>query len=206
MNWKAYTVESIGTFALVLAGAGAGAQNAGLLAVALAHGLVIVAMAYAFGPISGAHVNPAVTFGLALGGALSWRDALGYWIAQFAGAALAAFALTWWLGDIRSGATTFAGDPITALVLEAVLTFFLVNAVYQTAVRGKGGDFAGLAIGLTLVAMILVGGPITGASLNPARTFGPALFTGTLGQFWVYLVGPLLGAAAAWALDRALNE
>src|SRR5690606_17108817 len=100
------------------------------------------------------------------------------------GGIVGAAALVYFLGDISHGATTFSGDPLAAVVLEALLTFFLVNAVFQTAVRGRGGDFAGLAIGLTLTAMILVGGPITGASLNPARTLGPALFTGTLPQLW----------------------
>jgi MIP family channel proteins len=205
MNVKKYAVEFIGTFALIFMGAGAGAQNAGLVAVALAHGLTIVAMAYAFGSISGTHINPAVTFGLALGKHLSWKDAAGYWAAQLAGAAAGAWLLTIFVGDISAGATTFSGNAISALLLEALLTFFLVNAVFQTAVRGKGGEFAGLVIGLTLTALILVGGPITGASLNPARTFGPALFTGTLPMLWVYVAGPLLGATAAWALDRTLN-
>jgi MIP family channel proteins len=205
MNVKKYAVEFIGTFALIFMGAGAGAQNAGLVAVALAHGLTIVAMAYAFGSISGTHINPAVTFGLALGKHLSWKDAAGYWAAQLAGAAAGAWLLTIFVGDISAGATTFSGNAISALLLEALLTFFLVNAVFQTAVRGKGGEFAGLVIGLTLTGLILVGGPITGASLNPARTFGPALFTGTLPMLWVYVAGPLLGATAAWALDRTLN-
>lgn len=197
MKPKVYLAELIGTFALTMVGAGAGAQDAGLMAVALAHGLTLLTMVYVFGPISGAHVNPAVTLGLAYAKKIEWKDAVFYWIAQVLGAVLAAAFLVLVLGDISAGATTFDGNPLIAVLLEAVLTFFLVNAVFQAAVKGSAGKHAGLVIGLTLTAMILVGGPVTGASLNPARTFGPALFTGTLGQFWVYVVGPAVGGILA---------
>lgn len=197
MKPKVYLAELIGTFALTMVGAGAGAQDAGLMAVALAHGLALLTMVYVFGPISGAHVNPAVTLGLAFAKKIEWKDAVFYWIAQVLGAVLAAAFLVLVLGDISSGATTFDGNPLIAVLLEAVLTFFLVNAVFQAAVKGSAGKHAGLVIGLTLTAMILVGGPVTGASLNPARTFGPALFTGTLGQYWVYVVGPAAGSILA---------
>ncbi|KAA3648734.1 MAG: hypothetical protein DWQ07_00625 [Chloroflexi bacterium] len=211
MNSKALTVEFIGTAALTFIGAGAGALGVGgLVGVALAHGLVVVAMAYAYGSISGAHINPAVTFGVALSGNLSWRDAVGYWIAQFLGATVAAAGL-WFI--LSGGAANGLGQTVLAegitlpqgLVLEAILTFLLVNAVLQTAVKERAGNLAGLAIGLTLVAAILMGGPLTGASLNPARTFGPALFTGTLDVFWVYVVGTFAGAAAAVGVYRFLD-
>ena len=210
MNTKALTTEFIGTAALTFIGAGAGALGiGGLIGVALAHGLVVIAMAYAFGAISGSHINPAVTFGLALSGNLSWRDAIGYWVAQFLGATVAAAGLLFIFGGASNGlgATVLSEGvtPLQGVVLEAILTFLLVNAVLQTAVKERAGNLAGLAIGLTLVAAILMGGPLTGASLNPARTFGPALFTGTLNIFWVYVVGTFAGAAAAVGVYRFLD-
>ena len=210
MNTKALTTEFIGTAALTFIGAGAGALDmGGLVGVTLAHGLVVIAMAYAFGAISGSHINPAVTFGLALSGNLSWRDAVGYWVAQFLGATVAAAGLLFIFGGASNGlgATILSEgvSPLQGVVLEAILTFLLVNAVLQTAVKERAGNLAGLAIGLTLVAAILMGGPLTGASLNPARTFGPALFTGTLNIFWVYVVGTFAGAAAAVGVYRFLD-
>jgi aquaporin Z len=211
MSSKQFVAELVGTFALVFIGAGAGAIGAGgLVGVALAHGLVLVAMIYVYGHISGTHVNPAVTFGIALSGGIAWGTAVVYWAAQFIGGILAAAVLSFVLGGAGSGlgATVLAAgvSPIQGLVVEAILTFFLVNAVLHAAVAGKAGDFAGLAIGLTLAFAILMGGPLTGASLNPARTLGPGLFTGTLGQFWIYLVGPFAGAAAAAGLYGYLSD
>jgi aquaporin Z len=211
MQSKKLVTEFIGTFTLIFIGAGAGAIGAGgLTGVALAHGLVIAAFAYAYGPISGAHLNPAVTFAMALSGRQKWGEATGYWIAQLLGGASGAGALFFTLGGASSGlgATVLAdGVSVTqGIVIEALLTFFLVNTILQTAGRGRGGEFAGLAIGLTLVFAILMGGPLTGASLNPARTLGPAIYTGTLNLFWVYLVGTFLGAAGAVGIDRYLGE
>ncbi|MEW5940652.1 MAG: aquaporin [Chloroflexota bacterium] len=211
---KVFVAEFIGTFALTFFGAGAGValagQAGGLIGVALAHGFVLAVFVYVFGHISGTHVNPAVTFGLALNKTISWADAaLNYWLAQFVGATVAAFALTSFVGDISGGATVgslTSSAPFVALALEAVLTFFLVNTVLHAAVAGKAGPFAGWAIGTTLAFAILAGGPFTGASLNPARTFGPALFTGDLGSFWIYLVGPFLGAAVAAFVYKFLND
>ena len=210
MTSKQFAAELIGTFALVFIGAGAGALAVGgLVGVAFAHGLVLIAMAYAFGHISGAHINPAVTFGLALAGAIDWGKAVVYWAAQLLGGILAAAVLSFLFGGAGSGlgATVLAAgvSPVQGLVVEAILTFFLVNSVLQAAVAGKAGDLAGLAIGATLICAILMGGPLTGASLNPARTLGPALFTGTLSQFWVYLVGTFAGAAGAAGLYRYLK-
>ena len=208
---KALIAEFIGTFALIFIGAGAGALGVGgLVGVALAHGLVIVAFAYAYGHHSGAHINPAVTFGMLVAGETTLANAIRYWVAQFAGASLGAFVLYVVLsgsGETSLGATTFNPSSMTAsqaLLIEAVLTFFLVNTILNTAVSGKAGNLAGMAIGLTLVFCILMGGPLTGASLNPARTFGPALVIGDLSQFWVYLVGTLLGASAAALLYRTV--
>lgn len=211
MNTKAYLAEFIGTFALIFIGAGAGAIGAGgLVGVALAHGLVVLVFAYAYGHISGTHINPAVTFGLALSGAIDWGKAVMYWIVQFLGGIAGAAALLFVLGGASSGlGATLPADGVTILqtiVIEALLTFFLVNTVLNTAVSGKAGDFAGLAIGLTLALAILMGGPLTGASLNPARTLGPALFTGNLGTVWVYIVGTFAGAGLAAFVYNFLKE
>lgn len=207
-NWKVFLAEFIGTFALVFVGAGAGVVQAGLVGVALAHGLTLMVFVYAYGHISGTHVNPAVTFGLALQGAVKWSEAVVYWVAQCLGAISAAgllhLAVSQLGGTIDNGATTGAlteNYPIYAMLIEAVLTFFLVNTVLHTAVAGKGGQLAGVAIGMTLAAAILVGGPMTGASLNPARTLGTAVYAGpsfgNLNTYVIYLLGPFVGATVA---------
>ena len=202
MNLKASISELIGTFALIFIGAGAAAIGGELIVIALAHGMVIIGLAYAYGHHSGTHINPAVTFGLLIAGEIKTKTAINYWIMQFAGGILGAAALSFVLGGSTSGlgATQFdttATSVSQALVLELILTFLLVNTIMNTAVSGKAGNLAGLAIGSTLIFCILMGGPITGASLNPARTLGPALLTGNLDQLWVYIVGPLAGAAIA---------
>ena len=210
MNNKALLAEFVGTAALIFIGAGSVAIGVGgLLGAALAHGLTVAALIYAYGSISGTHINPAVTLALALNGGIEWAGAVRYWIAQFLGGAAGAALLVFVLGGAESGlgATTPAdGVGVTqAIVLEAALTFLLVNTILHTAVKEADNRFAGLAIGITLAAAILMGGPLTGASLNPARTLGPALFTGTLDLFWIYLVGTSLGAALAVGLYRALK-
>ena len=202
MNFRASFSELIGTFALIFIGAGAAAIDGELIVIALAHGMVIIGLAYAYGHHSGTHINPAVTFGLLIAGEIKTKTAINYWIMQFAGGILGAAALSFVLGGSTSGlgATQFntAETSVSqALVLELILTFLLVNTIMNTAVSGKAGNLAGLAIGSTLIFCILMGGPITGASLNPARTLGPALLTGNLDQLWVYIVGPLAGAAIA---------
>jgi len=215
-NYKVFVAELIGTFALVFVGAATGIYNAGLLAVALAHGLTLAVFAYAFGHISGTHINPAVTFGLALNGTVKWSEAVVYWVAQFVGALLAAFTLHAIVGVVSGDAFAAAKTagvltdkfPYYALVVEALLTFFLVNTVLHTAVAGKAGPLAGWAIGTTLTIAILAGGPLTGASLNPARTFGPAVVAGSAANgmmYLIYFVGPLLGAALAVGVFKLLN-
>ena len=215
-NYKVFVAELIGTFALVFAGSAVSMYNPGLLAIALAHGLTLAVVAYALGYISGAHVNPAVTFGLALNGTVKWIEAVVYWIAQFAGAVLAGFVLSAVVGVVNPQAFNAAQTtgvltdrfPYHALGVEALLTFFLVTTVLHAAVAGKAGPLAGWAIGTTLAVAILAGGPLTGASLNPARTFGPAAVAGTARDgmmYLIYFVGPLLGAAAAVGLYRLLQ-
>jgi MIP family channel proteins len=207
----ALIAEFIGTFALIFVGAGAGALGlGGLVGVALAHGLTLAGFIYAFGDLSGTHVNPAVTFGVWIAGGIDARRAVSYWVFQVLGGIAGAMALRYVLGGVVGGlgATTLARGlavggstitvtPIMGFVLEAILTFFLANAVLHCAVAGKAGNLAGLAIGLTLSFSILVGGPLSGASLNPARTLGPAIVTGNFADLWVYLAGPLAGAAVA---------
>lgn len=211
MNAKALTAEFVGTFALVFIGAGAGAIGAGgLVGVALAHGLVLVAVAAAYGPISGAHINPAVTIALWFGRQIKAAEAVAYIVVQVLGGIAGAYVLRFVLGGAGSGlgATVLAGSvsPTQGVVVEAVLTFLLVNTIYNTAVSGKAGNQAPMAIGLTLAFCILMGGPLTGASLNPARTLGPAIVTGNYSDMWVYLVGPVIGGLAATVLyDRVLK-
>lgn len=207
------TAELVGAFALTFVGAGAIMSGAGLVGVAFAHGLVIAVMASAVGHISGGHFNPAVTFGFLLTGRLAPALAVVYWIAQFAGATLAAL-LLWWIypGDVRDqaklGAPLVADriDVGAALVVEAILTFFLVWVIFATAAdpRGTFRSIAGLAIGFTITLDILMGGPLTGAAMNPARAFGPQLVGNVWGDWWVWYLGPLIGGGAAALLYEFL--
>jgi len=216
----ALLAELIGTFALVFIGAGAGALGVGgLVGVAFAHGLVVVGFAYAYGHVSGTHINPAVTFGVWLAGKMEAPRALAYMGVQLVGGALAGFALAGALGGtgtglgatvlargLEVGGTVIDVTPVQGLFVEALLTFFLVNAVMNAGISGKATPIDGIAIGFTLVFCILMGGPLTGASLNPARTLGPALATGSFPHFWLYVVGPLAGGALAAVLYRGVFE
>ena len=201
MNTKSLVAEFVGTFALIFIGAGALAiGQANLVGVALAHGLVIVTFAYAYGHISGTHINPAVTLGLLIAGEIEFVAAIGYWIVQFLGGILGAVMPNAVLPNPGDLGVTILSEGVgvgQGLVVEIVLTFFLVNTIFNTAVSGKAGNFAGLAIGLTLVLAILMGGPLTRASLNPARTLGPAIVSGNYADIWLYFVGPLIGAILA---------
>ena len=207
---KAYIAEFIGTFTLVFIGCASVAlapAGTGPIVPALAHGLALMSAIYAVGHISGAHVNPAVTVGVAIAGAIGWGRAVCYIVAQILGALVAALILSGILpGQAANfGAFSFNAATISsgsALLLEAVLTFFLVSVVLQAAVAGKAGPAVGLAIGLTLGASILAGGPLTGASLNPARTLGPAIVAGNLSQVGVYIIGTVLGGAVAALVHR----
>ncbi len=212
--------EFIGTFALIFIGAGAGALGlGGLVGVALAHGFVIVGFAYAYGHISGTHINPAVTLGVWASGKIDAARAFSYIVFQIAGGIVGALVLRWVLGGTATGLgrtalasglpvgdTTVTITPIIGLVLEAILTFFLVNAVMNAGISGKATIPGGLAIGLTLAFCILMGGPLTGASLNPARSIGPAVATGNFDDLWVYLIGPILGGVLAGVLYKAVFE
>jgi aquaporin Z len=207
--------ELIGTFALIFIGAGSVALSSHLVGIALAHGLVIVGFAYSYGHISGTHINPAVTLGVWVAGKIDAARAAAYIVVQIVGGILGALALRWVLGGTATGlgATRLAqnldlhGTPYTVtpgvgLFVEAILTFFLVNAVMNAGISGKATIPGGLAIGFTLIFCILMGGPLTGASLNPARTLGPAVATGNFDDLWVYLLGPAAGALAAGLLYK----
>ena len=207
---KKCVAEFIGTFTLIFIGVGAihnasnPAAGMGLLGVALAHGLAIAVMVSATGGISGGHLNPAVTFGLLVGGKIDIKNSIAYWIAQLAGATAAGFLLLSIYGAngaaIVKDGTPNLGDGIstgTGIIVEMVLTFFLVFVVYGSAVDARAPKIGGLAIGLTVALDILFGGPITGAAMNPARTFGPAVAANFWANHAVYWIGPMAGGALA---------
>jgi MIP family channel proteins len=204
--------EFIGTFALVFAGAGAimvddKTEALGHVGVAIAFGLVIMAMIYAVGHVSGAHFNPAVTFAFALTRHFAWTRTLGYWAAQASGAILAAALLRSSLGDIAHvGATLPSGSQGQSFLWELVLTFFLMFVIMAVATDTRAvGEAAAIAIGGTVGLDAMFGGPISGASMNPARSLGPAVVSGDLHALWLYILAPLAGAslgALAYQLVR----
>ena len=194
--------ELIGTFTLIFIGAGTGAIGAGgVVGIAFAHGLVVLAFAYAYGDISGTHINPAVTIGLWAGKQIDAITAVAYIVVQLIGGILGAFALRSVLGGTASGlgATLLAPNvtPVQGFVVELLLTFFLVNTIFNTAVNKKAGNHAPIAIGLTLTFALLMGIPLTGASLNPARTLGPAIMTGNYSNLSIYMIAQPLGGILA---------
>lgn len=199
---RSLAAEVFGTFALVFAGCGAimvdaETQALGHLGVAITFGLVIMAMIYAVGHVSGAHFNPAVTFAFALTRHFPWPRVFLYWGAQIAGAILAALLLRASLGDVADvGATLPSGSEAQAFLWETVLTVFLMFVIMAVATDTRAvGEAAAIAVGGTVGLGALFGGPISGASMNPARSLGPALVSGDLHALWIYLSAPLLGAA-----------
>jgi MIP family channel proteins len=208
---KPLVAEFIGTFALIFVGAGAATVLGGgqMPGIAFAHGLTIMVFASAFGDISGCHINPAVTVGLAAAGEFPTRRVGPYVAAQLAGAIAAGFCLLAVFGGPvnQLGATVVDTHRITyegAFVLEGIGTFFLVNTVLHAAVRGAAGRLAPLAIGMTVTVCILMFGALTGGSVNPARTIGPAVATGVYDGIPVYLGAQLLGGVVAGVLYRVL--
>jgi MIP family channel proteins len=195
----ALVAEAIGTFALVFAGCGAIAVGAlGDAGVAAAFGLAIMTMIYALGHVSGAHFNPAVTAAFAVGRHFPAARVLPYWAAQIGGALAAALVLRASLGDVPLGVTQPAGSAVQAFVWEAVLTFFLMLVIVAVATDTRAvGQAAAIAIGGAVALGALVGGPVSGASMNPARSIGPAVVSGDLTDLWIYLVAPPVGAIAA---------
>jgi len=215
---KKFVAELIGTAVLVLFGCGAavlGGENVGQLGIALAFGFAIIAMAYSIGPVSGCHVNPAVSLAAFVAGKMSAKDMGLYWIAQFIGAIIGAFVLA----SIAQGTP---GEPISlgqngwgpgylgeyplmaAAIFEVVMTAIFVVAILGVTGEKAHGPFAGLAIGLTLAVIHIVGIQVTGVSVNPARSFGPALLAGgeALSQVWLFFVAPAAGAILGALLFR----
>jgi MIP family channel proteins len=202
---RAHVAEFIGTFTLVFAGCGAIAVgHLGDAGVAAAFGLAITVMIYALGHVSGAHFNPAVSIGFAIGGHFPWLRVATYAIAQVGGALAGAAVLRLTLGSAaRLGVTAPASSDVQALAWEAILTFFLMLVITAVATDTRAvGEAAALAIGGTVALGALVGGPVSGASMNPARSIGPAIVSGDVADLWIYLVGPIIGAAVAATVYR----
>jgi aquaporin NIP len=203
---RSLVAEGIGTFALVFAGCGAimvdhETHQLGHVGVAITFGLVIMFGIYAVGHISGAHFNPSVTFAFALTRHFPWRRAAGYWLAQLTGATAAALILRASLGDVAQvGATMPSGSQGQSFLWEAILTFFLMFVIMSVATDTRAvGEAAAIAVGGTVGLDAMFGGPISGASMNPARSFGPAVVSGDLHALWLYILAPLLGASIAAA-------
>ena len=218
---KKYFAECVGTFVLTLLGCGTAMflgcnTPAGVVGTAIAFGLSVIAMAYTIGGVSGCHINPAITFGVALAGRMSWKDAVGYWCGQVIGAIIAGAILLLLTkvvaapdltGGLGTNGVANAGGVGGALLVEFIATFLFVLVVLGTTDSKVGaGNFAGLAIGLSLILIHLVCINLTGTSVNPARSIGPALFAGgeALKNVWVFIVAPMLGGAFAVPVWKAI--
>ena len=218
---KKYFAECVGTFVLTLLGCGTAMflgcnTPAGVVGTAIAFGLSVVAMAYTIGGVSGCHINPAITFGVALAGRMSWKDACGYWCGQVIGAIIAGAILLLLTkvvaapdltGALGSNGVANAGGVGGALLVEIIATFLFVLVVLGTTDSKVGaGNLAGLAIGLSLILIHLVCINLTGTSVNPARSIGPALFAGgeALKNVWVFIVAPMIGGALAVPVWKAI--
>lgn len=222
---KKLVAEVIGTMTLVLFGCGAavlagantvGVDAVGQLGISFAFGLAIVAMAYGIGPISGCHVNPAVSFGAFVSGRMSAGEMVQYWIAQFIGATIGAGILyliasgkaSYSLAENGLGANGWGEGYLgeysmhAAFIFEVVATFIFLVVILGSTHKDAPAAFAGLAIGFTLVLIHIVGIQVTGVSVNPARSFGPALFAGAMPQLWLFIVAPLIGAGLAGILFK----
>ena len=223
---KRYLAEAVGTFVLVFGGCGSAVlagDKFGFLGVSLAFGLSLLAMAYAIGPISGCHINPAVTISLLLSKKMDARYAVGYLVAQVVGAIVAAGVLLLIAKGLPTGydpavaglAANGYGEHSpahyslgAAFLVEVVLTAFLILTVLGSTDTGAPVGFAGIPIGLVLVLIHLVGIPVTNTSVNPARSIGPALFVGgwAVSQLWLFVIAPLIGAVLAVAVYMAMRQ
>lgn len=216
---KELIAEAVGTMVLVLMGCGSAVLNGGatsvaaVLTIAFAFGLSVVAMAYSIGHISGCHINPAITLAMFLSGRMSFEKASGYVGAQITGAVIGSailYTITTTMGISGTGANSYTeGNLIPALIAESVFTFIFVFTVLGATAKGNANSsWAGLAIGLCLVLVHIVCIPLTGTSVNPARSIAPALFSGGLAllQLWVFIVAPFAGAAIAALLWKFLNK
>ncbi len=211
---RKYLAELIGTFALVLCGTGAiviNQQTNGTIThagVAITFGLIVMAMIYTLGSISGAHLNPAVSIAFAISGRFSWKQVIPYTVSQCVGAVIASLTLRF-LFPMNEflGATLPAGTDMQSFVLELLLTFFLMLVIINVATGSKEqGMFAGLAIGATVLLEAMFAGPICGASMNPARSLAPAVVSGHTEHLWIYVTATILGAAGAIPVWKYLNS
>ncbi len=214
---KKYVAEFIGSFVLVFfacgtaAVVGCSAENGtGYLLTALAFGLVIVAMAYSIGNVSGCHINPAVSIAMLVSGKLGIKDFIGYVVAQFAGSIAGAAALMGFVGkESGLGANAlYNGEIIPSIIIEIILTFVFVLAILGVTSKVSNSGVAGIVIGLTLTLVHILGISFTGTSVNPARSFGPALFVGgdALSSVWVFIVAPLVGGVLAALVYKFLDS
>ncbi|MEH7546112.1 aquaporin Z [Neobacillus bataviensis] len=205
--------EFLGTYFLIFAGTGAVVidtitRSLTHVGVALTFGLVVMALIFTFGHLSGAHFNPAVTVGFFIHGDIKKREAIYYIIIQIIAGMAASLTLLGLLGNIASLGTTIPrGSWPQSFVLEFILTFFLMMVILGSAVHGRAlKSFAGIAIGATVGLEAMFAGPISGASMNPARSIGPALVSGTTQHLWVYIVAPIIGASCAAIIYKILHE
>lgn len=215
LKWKAYIAELIGTCVLVVFGCGTACavgcnDHAGYLTTAVAFGLVIVAMAFSVGNISGCHINPAVSLAMLICKKINIKDFIGYLVAQFGGGILGAWILTFFF-DTKDGLGTnalFKQSFPKSIVIEAILTFVFVFAILGVTSKAKNASVAGLVIGLSLTLVHILGIYFTGTSVNPARSLGPAIFVGgdALKTVWVFIVAPLAGAAVAALCWRLIGN
>ena len=218
---KKYVAECLGTFVLTFLGCASAmfigcGEPAGVVGVAIAFGLTVVAMAYTIGGVSGCHINPAITLAVALSGRMSWKDACGYWVGQLIGGIIAGACLLLLAnvvaapdltGALGSNGVANAGGVGGAFLVEVIATFLFVLVVLGTTDSKIGaGNLAGLAIGLTLILVHLVCINLTGTSVNPARSIGPAIFAGgqALKDLWVFVCAPLVGGALSACVWGAL--
>lgn len=210
---KKYASEFLGTFAIVFCGTGAiiiNEQSKGAIThagIAITFGLIVMAMIYTLGERSGAHFNPAVSIAFALHGVFSPRQVLPYVMSQLAGGLSASLVLkALFPASVLLGATVPSGSHMQSFVLEVILTFFLMLTIASVAEGGKEkGMFAGMAIGSVVLLEAMFAGPVSGASMNPARSFGPAIVSGALEPLWIYLAAPVAGAAAAIVVHRLIK-
>lgn len=214
MGMKKYLAEFIGTFALVFCGTGAiiiNQETQGSIThagVAITFGLIVMCMIYAFGSISGAQFNPAVTVGFALSGRFDKKDALPYIGSQIAGAFLASLILKFLFPINQNlGASLPAGSSMQSFVLELILTFILMMVILMVSQGSKEiKPFAGIAIGGTVLLEAMFAGPICGASMNPARSLSPAVVSGNMADVWIYITAPIIGALLAVGVWKMLNQ
>lgn len=210
---KKYLAEFIGTFALVFCGTGAIIVNEqsngalGLVGIAFTFGIIVSAMIYVFGIISGAHLNPSVTIALVTGKLISIKDAISYILFQILGALLASILLKLMFSENRAlGATIPSGGLFQSFILELILTFFLMLTILGVTSKKEFSNIAGFIIGIVVTGIILVAGPISGGSFNPARSLAPAIVSGNISALWIYISAPILGAIIAMLICKLFSK